>query len=140
MTPEDIDIAARTVWGEGRGERLDGKIAIAWVIKNRVEMDIHNDGKPDWWGEGIAAVCKKRGQFSCWLKSDPNLKKLEAVTFTDGPFQFCLLAVAAVFSGNVPDPTHGATHYKVSALAWPKDWGPKKDPLVTLGNHSFYKL
>ena len=23
-----------------------------WTIRNRVAMDLHNDGKPDWWGGG----------------------------------------------------------------------------------------
>jgi spore germination cell wall hydrolase CwlJ-like protein len=32
----DRDILARTLWGEARGESLDGKIAAAWTIRNRV--------------------------------------------------------------------------------------------------------
>lgn len=133
MTPDDIDVMARTVWGEARGEDLGGKVAVAWVIKNRVD-------NPKWWGTDISSVCQKAWQFSCWNADDPNRSKLMYVTTQDGPFQDCLLAAAGVISRNFPDPTQGATHYKVSSLAWPKDWGPQKDPLVTLGNHSFYKI
>ena len=33
---KDRDILARTLWGEARGEGLDGQIAVAWTIRNRV--------------------------------------------------------------------------------------------------------
>jgi len=72
VTDKDRDILARTLWGEMRGEGVAGQIAVAWSIRNRVEMDLHNDGKPDWWGEGYAGVCRKPYQFSCWNKSDLN--------------------------------------------------------------------
>ena len=44
-TDKDQDILARTLWGEARGEGVAGQIAVAWSIRNRVEMDLHNDGK-----------------------------------------------------------------------------------------------
>ena len=31
----DMDVAARTVYGEARGEPDEGKIAVAWVIRTR---------------------------------------------------------------------------------------------------------
>jgi spore germination cell wall hydrolase CwlJ-like protein len=41
---KDRDILARTLWGEARGESLDGQIAVAWTFRKRV-----NDGKPKSW-------------------------------------------------------------------------------------------
>lgn len=35
----DIDVLARTIWGEARGEGLGGQIAVGWCIRNRVEAD-----------------------------------------------------------------------------------------------------
>ena len=39
---EDIKIMAKTMWGEARGESEEGKIGVAWVIRNRAE-------NPCWW-------------------------------------------------------------------------------------------
>ncbi len=72
----DIDVLARTIWGEARGEGIAGQIAVGWCIRNRVEMDLHNDGRPDWWGEGYEGVCRAPWQFSCWNKNDPNFPYL----------------------------------------------------------------
>src|SRR3546814_19914801 len=92
VTAEDVDTLARTVFGEARGEPMPGKIAVAWCIRNRVELDLHDDGKPDWWGEGYTAVCRKSWQFSCWNENDPNLPKLRSVTLDDPGFRDCMHA------------------------------------------------
>ena len=42
-----------TLYGEGRGEARLSQVAIACCIRNRVQMDLHHDGKPDWWGERV---------------------------------------------------------------------------------------
>lgn len=140
ISPRDLELLARTIYGEARGEAWEGKIAVAWVIRNRVEVDLHGDGKPDWWGEGYAQVCLTPYQFSCWNKNDPNLPKLLGVTVEDPYFRVCLAAAAAVVSNLVPDPTKGARHYKTTTLAWPASWGPQRIPLARIGSHSFYRL
>ena len=71
MSEQDVDVLARTIWGEARGEGFAGQVAVGWAIRNRVEADLGNDGKPDWWGEGYVGVCKAPWQFSCWNKNDP---------------------------------------------------------------------
>ncbi|MBK8157970.1 MAG: cell wall hydrolase [Rhodospirillaceae bacterium] len=121
-TAADADTLARTVFGEARGEKREGQTAVAWVIRNRVEMDLGNDGKPDWWGEGIQGVCKKPGQFSCWLKSDRNARIIQAVTIDHPVFRQCLLVADDVLRNAVADPTIGATHYHHHAIkpAWIK--------------------
>ena len=48
----DLDTLARTLWAEARGEGVAGMEAVAAVIMNRVNADLGNDDKPDWWGEG----------------------------------------------------------------------------------------
>src|SRR5262245_20911607 len=89
MTSDDLDVMARPVWGEARGEPLDGKTAVAWVIKNRADH-------PGWWGHGIAGVCRQPWQFSCWNPDDPNRAKLIGVTARDEMFRDCLMVVAGV--------------------------------------------
>ncbi|WP_374653102.1 cell wall hydrolase [Dongia sp.] len=141
VTARDKDIAARTLFGEGRGESRAGRIAILWVIRNRAEADLGNDGKPDWWGEGVAGVCQKQNargvhQFSCWNIGDPNLKRISSVQIGDPVFRECLQLVDEVFSDKIPDPTKSSTHYHTRAImpAWAK--GVK--PAAAIGAHLFY--
>ena len=49
MSEKDIDVLARTIWAEARGEGVAGQVAVGRCIRNRVEADLGRDGKPDWW-------------------------------------------------------------------------------------------
>ena len=69
VSADDLDIAARTIWGEARGEGPEGMRAVAHVIANRAT-------KGGWWGDTLWSVCLKPWQFSCWNLSDPNRQKL----------------------------------------------------------------
>lgn len=79
MEEQDIDVLARTIWAEARGEGMAGQVAVGWAIRNRVDADLGHDGKADWWGEGYVGVCKAPWQFSCWNKNDPNLAYLDGI-------------------------------------------------------------
>lgn len=135
---EDLTVMGRTVFGEAGGESRMGKVAVAWAIKNRVQLDINNDGKPDWWGEGIQGVCLKPMQFSCWNEGDPVHKRMMAARTFE--LRDCLLAAYGVLIGEEPDPTGGATHYFAEYIPTPK-WARGKEQLMTvqIGVHKFYK-
>lgn len=144
----DILIVAQTVFGEARGETFEGMVAVAWVIRNRVEIDLGNDGKPDWWGEGFSAVCLKPKQFSCWNKGDPNLPRIFAEFKPMRPQSRrgveCLYAAVGVLLGRLPDPTNGSTHYctiekPAWAALWPPAWARGIKPVAIVGNHQFYR-
>ena len=45
-TEKDRDILGRTLWGEARGEGFAGQVAVACVIRNRV-----NEARTDLGGE-----------------------------------------------------------------------------------------
>lgn len=132
---KDIDVLARTLWGEARGEGYDGQIAVAWTIRNRV-----NDGKSkSWWGEGYQGVCLKPYQFSCWNKADPNYKYLiGARQIPPSQLEQARRAAFAVVNGSVPDPTNGATHYYADTIKAP-DWAAKATRTLHLGHHIFFK-
>lgn len=135
----DEETVARTVWGEARGEPFNGKIAIAWVIRNRVELDLHGDEKPDWWGEGYEAVCLKPWQFSCWNANDPNREKLLAVTDADAMYRDSLDAARLVIAGKVDDPTGGATHYFNPDAVKAPQWAFSGTETARIGHHLFFK-
>ncbi|WP_095093826.1 cell wall hydrolase [Pseudomonas sp. Irchel 3A5] len=140
VSEKDRDILARTLWGEARGEGLNGQIAVAWTIRNRVDMDLNNDGNPDWWGEGYSGVCLKPYQFSCWNKSDPNYPFLSGAKQI--PFRDLAQARSAadlVIDGKQPDPTRGATHYYAIMMPKAPAWAAKAKQTLKLGHHVFFK-
>ena len=132
----DILIMAATIFGEARGEVYSGKVAVAWVIRNRA-------ANPSWWGNSIASVCLKPYQFSCWNSNDPNSDKVKEFAyakdlsdFLDKPiYQECLLAALMVLRGKHPDDTMGSTHYHTHSIS--PDWSKGKVG-VRIGNHKFY--
>lgn len=136
-TFNDLEVMARTIYGEARGESYEGKLAVAHVIINRSKL-------PGYGGPTIAGVCKKPWQFSCWNENDPMRPKLLAASVEQmGP---CILAAIDALRNEVVDPTNGATHYlnpemtrKIRHGSLP-EWADEKKITVKLGRHWFYKL
>ena len=141
VTIEDIDTLARTLWGEARGESRDGKIAIAWVVCNRVAVKLHGD-------DTITKVCRAPWQFSCWNANEPNHDLLLAANDATPGFQECrqianLIARPDSFQTRPADPTNGATHYHTIgrpswAKQWPPSWAVGHEPVARIGQHLFY--
>lgn len=157
-------LLALTLYGEARGEPIDGKKAVAWVVRNRMAAAARRvaerGSKHPLFGDGtVGGVVLKPYQFSCWNKGDPNLRKMLDIVQTDGEsagagLWAILRAVASGVLAEPPewdDPTWGATHYCTVNL-WdspdhPGAWygadeiaaGRTKET-VTLGNHVFAKV
>lgn len=136
---KNIEWTARIVWGEARGEGLDGMHAVTNVIQNRVDTDLFNDDKPDWWGEGHVDVVTKPWQFSAYNPGDPNRTKLENVGDDDTRFATAIELAARSVRGDLPDITGGATHYHTLDLFPRPAWVAVATPTVRIGNHQFYK-
>ena len=63
--PEELRFLSMTIYGEARGQNYQSKVAVAWVIRNRL-----NTGR---WGDTYKSVVTARLQFTCWAKDiDPN--------------------------------------------------------------------
>jgi len=141
VIPTDRIILVRTLYGEARGEPRAGQVAVAWTVLNRARADLHGDGRPDWWGEGVAGVCLKQWQYSCWNHGDPNLKAIAMAAPERPAFAACADVVRAIEAGEEPDPTGGATHYHRAGMLKPPDWAfvaGQPRPSVRIGNHLFY--
>ena len=136
---DNIDTLARTIWGEARNQGMEGMAAVANVITNRVDIDLHDDRRPDWWGEGFTEVCTKPWQFSCWNANDPNRQRLLAVTVSDPQYADALVLAAAAVSGRLRDRTNGATHYFAPAVVKPPAWTAGLRPTATIRDHVFYR-
>lgn len=125
----DLEIIAKTIWGESRNQGLNGMTAVACVIQNRA----HKGG---WWGNTPRAVCLKPSQFSCWNSFDPNRAKMLAVTQADPQYQIALSLANSVLTGTLADITGGATSYQVRGTnAW---WAKGLTPIASIGSHDFY--
>ena len=124
----DFDILARTVYGEARGEPMEGKIAVARVVVNRW---LHATDQT------LEAVCKKPFQFSCWNSTDPNEPKIRAVGYEDPVLRECMIAgLTAMNLKPEQDPTMGARHY--CTLSATPEWIQGRHPTVNIGRHQFF--
>lgn len=130
---DDLDATVRTIYGEARGEPIEGKIAVAWVIRNRADHG-------GWWGATPQDVCHKAFQFSCWNKNDPNSAKLLLLSDEDPAYLAIRKIAQAVLDKTIPDPTHGATHYKVHGTKASWDAAVKDQTPLIIGHHEFFKL
>lgn len=120
------------VWREARGEPLEAKIAVANVIKNRV-----NSSKFKQWGLGWDGVILHPFQFSSFNKPvkdpatgkwvcDPNAASIPALG--DPAVPDSIKAAEMVFNGNAIDNTGGATYYYDSSLDKPGPKGEEQRP------------
>lgn len=128
--PFGLEIAARTLAQEVRGEPPEGQLAVAHVIKNRVK-----DGR---WGSTLASVCLWRGQFSGWyVPRDPNFAYACGLQDND-PVLVKMRAVMQKALDEAADPTNGATHYANLSVVDPQ-WAKDATPCGKFGHHSFFK-
>lgn len=134
---DDAKLLAICIYGEARGEKMEGKIAVANVIMNRVKA-------ATWMGKTIEGVILKPKQFSCFNEGDPNRLGLMAIAAQwDKAFgknkhlRDCCYIAEGVISGDIRDNTDGATHYKT--ITCHASWAASMQLTDTIGNHEFYK-
>lgn len=131
----DVDVLARTLYGEARGEPVRGKEAIAAVVVNRVAVAQRRGGH--WWGDTVARVCLAEKQFACWNPGDPNREKLLSATRQSPGMAVCLRIARRACKGLLDDPTDGATHYHANHIT-PR-WAEGHAACAAIGNHLFYR-
>lgn len=127
MSERDVQALAQTIYGEARGEPIEGQYAVAHVVMNRFRSSL-----PYLKGNTIEGTCKKEYQFSCWNPGDVNRSQLQNAQ----PQHYQI--VREVISGSHPDNTCGATYYHANYAKQDHDWARAKNPCVIIGNHSFY--
>lgn len=127
----EIDVLARTIWGEARGEGYAGMQAVANVIMNRVK-------RGGWYGLTVTEVCKKPFQFSCWNVNDVNYAKIQNVTTADNQFLQAVNIATQAINGSLMDITGGATEYHTRSIK--PNWNyAKLEQTAEIGNHIFYR-
>lgn len=100
ISPRDYDLMIRTVAGEAANQPDVGQVAVGHVILNRLVSGQY--------GGTIRDVVHAPNQFEPWQRNPQGLLSMA----TDAPqYVKAQRAVDAVLSGEVPDPTEGATHF-----------------------------
>lgn len=127
----EVDLLACFIWGEARGEKVEGKLAVVHVVLNRVKAR-------SYYGETIQDVILKPGHFKCFKENDPNLAQILNLPSGDREFALCKAIAELATRGHLKnDPTGGATHFhRVNAT---QAWAPKLTYLRQIGNHVFYR-
>lgn len=135
----EIEVLARTLWGEARNQGDAGMEAVAHVVLNR--LAVSKQKKIYWWGNSIEEICLSAYQFSCWRFHDSNREKLLSVTDDDPEFKIALeIAEDAVTGGLFLDTTNGATHYyNPSIVQFPPAWAIGELPRAIIGDHHFFR-
>jgi len=128
-----IDLVTRTLACEAPHEPVEGLIAVAWVIRTRVEQK----------GLTYEQVITEPYQFSCFNSWVPeHLKRLRDVPEEIlSPSHYATLKWIAqgVVSGELSNPFPGATHYYSHCLIPAPFWATQSRYAGTIGCHKFYK-
>jgi N-acetylmuramoyl-L-alanine amidase len=137
----DHHALACTLWGETRGESIEGKIAVANVIRNRL--------KSGRWGDTYRDVCLWPWQFSCWKpqggKENYEQTRRMAYRLTqdekpdDNVLRECLWIAHGMVGEWIQDSVKGATHYHTADMNPRPYWANGKTPVCAIGKHLFYK-
>lgn len=148
---DDAQTLTLTLLGEARGEEVEGRIAVASVIRNRV--------RDDRWPDTFKDVCLQKLQFSCWqtIGGAANYRELmkmaeRMLTNEERPLRMTFASDAIVnetrwvadgiLSGVTRDRTGGANHYMTRSL-WetaPPAWARGAVPTCLIQRHAFFKL
>lgn len=129
---EDRDYMIRTIVFEAADEPEEGKIAVAYVILNRI--------KSGGWGDSIKDVVTSPWQFEPWMTRREEMEKLSP----DAPSYKNAAQIAdAVLAGQVPDPTAGAMYFLNPTVVRERRGGSlpswAQGEGQPIGNHTFYR-
>jgi conjugal transfer mating pair stabilization protein TraG len=129
--PEDRDFLIRTIAFEAGEEPDEGKAAVAHVVLNR-----ERSGR---WGETIREVVTRPWQFEPWMT---RRKQMAALSPSDPRYRDAARIADAVLSGEIPDPTAGATHFLNPTIVRKRRGGSlpewARGEGQPIGQHTFY--
>lgn len=127
----EVDLLACFIWGEARGEKVEGKLAVAHVVLNRADAG-------SYYGRTIREVILKDGQSLCFNANDPDSALIPRLLSADREFALCKVIAELATRGHLKnDPTGGATHFH--RLDEKPPWATKLTYLRQIGNHVFYR-
>jgi len=130
---DDVDILARTAYGENRGGGAIGMQSVINVIMNRAAQTT-----VEWWGTGVRGVCLKYLQFDCWLPTDPNFDIIMHVGMDDTLFVAAIGLAQEALNGTLTDITSGSTYYVACNDPNKPNWAIQNTPVCIIAGQQFY--
>jgi spore germination cell wall hydrolase CwlJ-like protein len=131
LSPRDRDLMIRTIIGEAGNQGPQGQAAVAHVIANRVAAGNY--------GKTPAAVVMAPGQFEPWQIRKQELLSIDPKS---AAYQNAGDIVDMSQSGDIPDPTGGATHFLQPDIVRQRRGGTlpgwAQQPTATIGQHQFF--
>jgi spore germination cell wall hydrolase CwlJ-like protein len=130
LSSRDKDMMVRTILGEAAQEGPRGQAAVAHVILNRLASGNYGKSPTD--------VVLAPNQFEPW---STRSKELMAIKPTDPAYRETSDIVDMAKSGDIPDPTNGATHFLNPNIVMQRrgslpSWA--QAPVAKIGNHTFF--
>ena len=142
-TLPDEAILALTLYGETRGEPIEGQIAVGCVIRNRATDAAKR------WGTTVRDVCLQPMQFSCWQEKGgaanyatlvEAAQKLAQKQAVSSVMEQCSWVSLGLSRGAILDTVKGANHYHTVSMVPRPKWAQTQTPVQQRGAHLFYRL
>ena len=131
LSARDRDLMIRTILGEAGNQGPQGQAAVAHVIMNRTAAGNY--------GKTPSDVVTAPNQFEPW---STRSKELLAINPNSAAYQNAGDIVDMSASGDIPDPTGGATHFLNADIVRQRRGGSlpnwASDPIAKIGEHTFY--
>ena len=128
---KERDYLIRTIAFEAADESDEGKAAVAHVILNRQ--------RSGGWGDDIKDVVTRPWQFEPWMTRRTEMERL---SFDDRRYQDAARIADAVLTGQMSDPTAGATHFLNPIVVRQRRGGSlpswARGEGQPIGRHTFY--
>jgi spore germination cell wall hydrolase CwlJ-like protein len=135
VNPKERECLAKAIYWEARNQSLDGKVAVGFVVINRVNAGL--------WKDTVCGVVYQGCQFSwvCDGKAKRNLYKLKNEDEKIAWAEAIALANELLMEYNdLEDVTKGATFFHAHYVK--PDWSrwKKVERTVRIDDHIFYRL
>jgi spore germination cell wall hydrolase CwlJ-like protein len=120
LKPGELELMARVVAAEARGESDAGQRAIAWVAINRLD-------EPETFGRTLTRVLLAPGQFA----------KPVPIADNSPAYLKAMLATLKAVLGEGGDPSRGSLYFfKTDMRPWPA-WAKHMQTRAVIGKHTF---
>jgi spore germination cell wall hydrolase CwlJ-like protein len=131
LSPRDRDLMIRTILGEAGNQGPQGQAAVAHVILNRTAAGSY--------GKSPSDVVLAPSQFEPWTTRS---KELMAINPNSAAYQNAGDIVDMAQSGDIPDPTGGATHFLQENIVRQRRGGSlpnwAQQPIAKIQGHTFF--
>lgn len=125
-----LEVGARTMWMEARGQGLAGLEAVGFVLYNRLCRTK---------SATLAWICLEPLQFSSWNTSDPNRGMMARCRWDDPNLIVSRGLLSDIFLFKRKDTTGGATLYCNLDVVIPSWDFSKLQQTVKIRDHTFYR-